>query len=645
MRRMSTPAIPMPPRRSKKRGLHSPRPHADCGHFPKGCGGGQRTFRPAPLLRALVCLASFVASPLGAAEAGGDPPITPAEACGWACTPSYRETIDYIGVLTKRTPLLRLAWFGTSSEGFPLPLVVAAPGGLADPARARASGRPIVLVLGAIHAGEVDGKDASLLLLREIAVGDRAGLLEKVILLIAPIYNADGHERVSPHNRLAQNGPVEGMGFRTNGRGLDLNRDFMKLEAPESRALVGTLFREWRPHVVVDCHVTDGMDFQYVMTHFAGDSPNTPPSLAAYAVRMKEAIDRGVRAAGFPSASFFSLEDLADPAKGLRAWTPTPRFSTPYFEAHNRVSLLAESHAHKPFRDRVAATHALIVSVLEEVARDPGALVAAVSRAEAETLRRVRSGEPFALTAEIADEPEMVDFEAWEHRVVTSEVTGRERVVWSDTPVTHRIPHYARPRPVKQVRLPRGYLMGRAWGHLAEKAWLHGLRVERTVEEARVELETYRVKEMTWAEKPFQGHHLASADVEPRPERRTIAPGAFWIPLDQPSAAVAVFLLEPESPDGLLAWNYFDNVLERKMVVESSVLEAIAAEALRDPATRAAYEEALCSDASMRDDPDRRLWWFYERSPSFDAEVGLYPVFRVTGDLGVRTVEWAPGGR
>lgn len=605
-------------------------------------GGTSRGRAARRLLHAAACLGAMLSAPSEASQQKADELITPAEACGWNCTPSYRETIDYIGALTKRSPLLRLGWFGSSTEGFPLPLVIGAPGRLADPEKARGSGRPVILVLGAIHAGEVDGKDASLLLLREIATGQRAALLDEVILLVAPIYNADGHERVSPHNRMAQDGPVQGQGFRTNGRGLDLNRDFMKMEAPETRALVGNLFRRWRPHVVVDCHVTDGIDFQYVMTHFAGESPNTPPSLAAYLGRMKAAIDRGVRGEGYPSSSFFSLDDLTDPASGQRAWIPTPRFSTPYFEAHNRVSLLAESHAHKPFRERVAATHALLVSILEEAAGDPQALLDAVAKAGAETIRRVQAGESFALTSETTDEPTIVDFEAWEHGVVTSEVTGRPRVVWSRTPVTHRIPFYAKLKPARQVRLPRGYLLGRPWGHLAEKAWLHGLQVERTVEEGLLDVETYRIEGMTWAEKPFQGHHIASASVATRTERRTIPAGSWWIPLDQPSAPVAVFLFEPESPDGLLAWNYFDNLLERKEGVESNVLEAMAAEALADPGVRAAYEAALRADPAMLEDPDRRLWWFYERSPFFDSEVGLYPVFRVTGDLGIRTAPWAP---
>src|SRR5262249_34138608 len=148
-----------------------------------------------------------------------------------------------------------------------------------DAAAASESGLPVVLIFSGIHAGEIDGKDASLALLRDIVTGKRASLLDRMIPLGVPIYNVDGPERVSPNNRMAQDGPVQGMGLRTNERGLDLNRDFAKMESPETAALVGKLFREWRPHVVVDCHVTDGMDFQYEMTYFAGESPDAPAPL------------------------------------------------------------------------------------------------------------------------------------------------------------------------------------------------------------------------------------------------------------------------------------------------------------------------------------------------------------------------------
>ncbi len=622
---------------------------------------GPRRPRRRTARRAAIVLLLLASSSMAAEGSAGDRPrpgespepapgapagelITPAEACAYRCTPGYRETLDYVRRVGRRTPLVRLSFFGESSEGYPLPLVVAAREGRFDPRTARESGLPIVLILSGIHAGEIDGKDASLVLLSEFATGESAALLDHLVLLLVPIYNADGHERIRPSNRLAQDGPVEGMGFRTTGRGLDLNRDFLKAESPETAALLGRLFRLWKPHLVLDCHVTDGQDHRYEMTYFAGEDLNAPAPLRAYVSRIKEAIGRGLREAGHEAAPFWDLDDPGDPNSGVTMWALTPRFSTTYFQARNRVSLLAEAHAHKPFRVRVAATLQTIRSMLEEVAREPEALLSAVRESEAETMRRASSGYLFTLRSEPTGEARTIEYLGWEFDVVPSEVTGRPRVVWSRNPATWRVPLYEKRRPTLQIRVPRGYLLSRAYGHVAEKAHLHGLRVERTLEEAELEVEVYRILEMTRSASPYQGHLPATVKVETRVERRVVPPGTYWIPLDQPDAAVAVWMLEPESPDGLLHWNYFDNILERKMVVSSRMLEEMAADELLDPEVRAAYESALAADPGMKEDPDRRLLWFYDRSPYFDPEVGLYPVLRVTGELGVPVAAWTPAG-
>ena len=568
---------------------------------------------------------------------------TPAEICRYRCTPPYAETLDYIRRLQEASPLVRLSFFGESCEGYRIPLVVAARKERFSPEQARASGLPIVLIVNGIHAGEIDGKDASLALLRDIVTGKRDDLLDRMVLLVVPIYNVDGHERVSPDNRLAQNGPVEGMGFRANGRGLDLNRDFTKMEAPETAALVGRLFREWRPHLVLDNHVTDGIDFQYEMTYFAGEGLNAPAPLLRYVSRVMEAIGKGLAATGHKAARWGDLIDDADPNQGAELWAGQPRYSTGYFEARNRVSLLSETHAYKPFDLRVAATFEMIRAILDHVAADPASLLTAVSDSEAAAARRPTEGFRLTLDAERSKESRPIDYEGWAFRVLTSEVTGERRVIWDTrSPATWRIPLFARFVPTLQAKVARGYLLSRAYAPIAEKAFLHGLRVERTTREAEIDAEVFRVSSMKWEDGSYQGHHEATAEGSYTVEKRAIPPGTYWIPLDQPDAAIAVWLLEPESPDGLLHWNFFDNVLEQKKIVEDHVAERIAADALEDPNVRAEYQRALAADPMMRENSKRRLLWFYRRSRFNDSEVGVYPAFRVTGELGVPTEPWSP---
>ncbi|MBI3450541.1 MAG: M14 family metallopeptidase [Acidobacteria bacterium] len=607
---------------------------------------------PLPLLAVALSMApAALAAPPDQSRPAADL-TTPAEACAYRCTPGYRETIEFLTKLARSSRLVHLSMYGETAEGYPMPMVVAAREMRFTPEAARASGLPVVLVFSGIHAGEIDGKDASLALLRDIVSGKRAGLLDNLILVVVPIYNVDGHERVSPSNRLAQDGPAEGMGFRTNGRGLDLNRDFVKMESPETAALVGRLFRDFRPHVVVDCHVTDGMDFQYEMTYFAGESPNAPAPLRRYVAGMKEAIGKGLAATGHAAAPFGDLENPADPNQGVRMWAPSPRYSTSYFETRNRVSLLAEAHAYKPFAVRVAATYEMLRSILEHVAADPKGLTGAVAASEAESARRATAerGATFGLAFKATDDRVMVDYLGWSFDVVPSEVTGRLRVVWSRRPETFRVPLYASLVATKEVRVPRGYLLSRAYAPLAAKAVLHGLRVSRTLADADLDVEVFRATELAWAAGSYQGHHAAEAKGAWAVERRHVPSGTFWIPLDQPDAPIAMWLFEPESPEGFLAWNAFDNILERKMVVEDPVVERMAAEMLKDQRVRADYERAFPGGAGAAPrDPneadaaaERRLMWFYARSPFFDREVGVYPIARVTSDPGLRTAEWTP---
>ena len=232
----------------------------------------------------------------GAEAAGSAAWQTPAERSGFQSTPSYDETIAFLRRLEARSPALRLGFYGNSGEGRPLPFVVVSREGAFTPQAAQAQDKPIVMIVAGIHAGEIDGKDALLMILRDIALGEASELLDAATLLVVPIYNVDGHERVSPFNRPNQDGPRQGMGFRTTASGLDLNRDHVKLESPEARALVG-LFNAWRPHLHVDTHVTDGVDLEWTLTFVLAEAPRIAPyrdrmiaNIAAAAVDTPEAV-------------------------------------------------------------------------------------------------------------------------------------------------------------------------------------------------------------------------------------------------------------------------------------------------------------------------------------------------------------------
>lgn len=280
---------------------------------------------------------------------------TPAEIDDYRTTPDYPTTVTYLERLSSAYPqTVRIENFGRTGEGRELKIVIASKDALFDPQAIHAAGRPILLVQNSIHAGEMDGKDACLALLRDIVQDrDRAGLLDNVVLVFIPVYNVDGHERRSAYNRINQNGPAE-FGWRANATNLNLNRDYMKADAPETRAFL-RMFRRWMPDFFVDNHVTDGADFQYDVTFGIDTTPDVFPPTADWVRRsVTPELTRRVDAAGhisFPEPVF--LKDDTDPSRGLALHDNPPRFSTGYMILEGRPGMLVELHMLKDYRTRV----------------------------------------------------------------------------------------------------------------------------------------------------------------------------------------------------------------------------------------------------------------------------------------------------
>jgi hypothetical protein len=342
--------------------------------------------RARPGLLVLVVSVWLEASPGLAAGPEVPPELrTRAETSLFRATSTHAETLDYLRLLQARSPHIQLGSFGTSEQGRPMPFVVVSKDGAFTPEAARRLSKPIVLLQGGIHAGEIDGKDALLMLLRDLVLGLRPAVLDRVTLLVVPIYNVDGHERVSRFNRSNQDGPEDGMGFRTNARGLDLNRDHLKLDSAEARALIA-LFNAWRPHLHVDNHVSDGFDHAWVVGYATAEAPQAAPSIDAWVKATLPAVAEATRGAGHPIGPYLELLSSEEPLKGAITPPYRPRYSTGSFALRNRPSILIETHSHKPFRTRVLGNHAWLGALVEQVAKEPGAPVEAVAAAEKRTV-------------------------------------------------------------------------------------------------------------------------------------------------------------------------------------------------------------------------------------------------------------------
>ena len=553
--------------------------------------------------------------------AADHPWITPAEASRFERTPRYDETVAWLRRLTAAAPQLALVSLGRSPEGRDLWMVVASRDGARTPEALRGSGRPTLFVQAGIHAGEIDGKDAGLMLLRDMTVtGAKRDLLDAANLLFVPIFNVDGHERFSAFTRINQRGPREA-GWRTTSRNLNLNRDYAKLDAPETRALVRAL-AAWDPDLFVDVHVTDGADYQYDVT-FGYHGRGWSPEIGAWLDRaFRPAVTADLRAMGHvPGPLIFPIDDQ-DITKGILAAQGQARFSTGYADARHLPGVLVENHALKPYRQRVLGTYVLLESTMRLLGREKAALRRAI---EAD---RARRSDRVALDWKRRDEPpgtfEMLGVE-WKSEGLPG---GNTWPRWTGRPVTLRVPLVNQDAPAATAPRPKAYWIPPAWSEVIDRLQAHGVSFERIAEPRELDLEMYRLQDPKLEAEAFEGHVRVAAKPVAERRREPWPAGSVRVTTDQVLGDLAVLLLEPSSPDSFFQWGFFDEVLQPTEYVEAYIMEPTAEAMLAaDPALRAELEAAVRADPRLSD-PAARRQWLYQRTPFFDERWRLYPVGR-----------------
>ncbi|MEW6323148.1 MAG: M14 family metallopeptidase [Acidobacteriota bacterium] len=517
-----------------------------------------------------------LAAAAAAVTADGQVPAawqTAAERTDYAATTSYDEVLRIVEGLVEAHGHTRWERFGTSEEGRPLPLLMLSDPAVSTPEQAHKLGRPVVFVMANIHAGEVEGKEAALILARRLAAGDLRSLLKRVVVLIAPIYNADGNEKVSVDNRTAQNGPVGGVGTRENAKGLDLNRDYVKLESAEARALVSLLSR-WDPHVVVDLHTTNGSYHGYHLTYAPSLNPNADARLIAYTrERLLPAVQQAVQKkhglrtyfyGNFASESGIAREsprvDPANPGDAVwRTFDHRPRFGNNYIGLRNRIAVLSEAYSYYDFPGRVRVTEVFVEEVLRAVAGDALGVTQLTARVDRETAaaRSLSLGTDFRLAAL----PEPVEILVGDVAERVNPRSGKPMREMTEQAVPVRMKDYGVFEATATRPLPRGWLLPKAYvesGRLAaalERLRQHGVRLQEVVAEGQIDVERSVVVEYTRAERVFQGHREARLRARYEPAQLSVQAGAWYVPASQPLARLAFYLLEAESDDGFVTWN------------------------------------------------------------------------------------------
>ncbi len=574
-------------------------------------------------------LLALLAAPL--AHAAPDL-VTVSERSGFQATGRYDEVVKLCGAFQQAYPKqVKCFQFGTTPEGRPMLALAVNARGVVTPEAVRKANLPVTLIQGGIHAGEIDGKDAGFLALREILEGKTAaGALDKQVLLFVPVFNVDGHERFAKWNRPNQRGPVE-MGWRTTAQNYNLNRDYVKADAPEMQAMLA-LVNAWDPLTYVDLHVTDGAMFQHdvsiqVEPVYSGDPEFRKTGLA---LRTNVIADIG-KQGSMPQSYYMSFKETDDPASGFVDSVSDPRFSTGYFQLRNRMAMLVETHSWKDYPTRVRVTHNAIVSVLEQVAAHGAEWMQAARAADARATRL--AGQRVALTYRTTDKTTMVDFQGYAYTRTMSDVSGMLMTHYDETkPQVWHVPLRDEVVADLQVRAPSaGYVVPAAWAQMvATKLTQHGIvfrKVDKAIDAAPVQ--TFRADQATFAPSSFESHQRLKVEGSWKPEPRNLVKGALFVPIAQPKARLVMALFEPQGPDSLLAWGEFNNAFERKEYMEEYVAEDVAREQMaRDPALAAEFRRKVETDPAFAKNAHARLEFFARRHSSWDERLNLYPVLR-----------------
>jgi len=575
---------------------------------------------------------------LASAPAAAEWP-TYAESTGYDSTPDYAATMSYLHDLARQSRWIHIGTFGTTPRGRPMHYVIVSSDRAFTPSSVTRTNKLVVLIQNGIHSGEIDGKDACLALVRDMAVTkERAALLDSVIPIIIPVFNIDGHEMMSPYNRINQDGPSE-MGFRATGQNYNLNRDYLKVDAPEMRALV-ELWNTWQPHFFIDNHVTDGADFQYALTYTITRHDNGARPVKRWGNEIFVPIVTGkMDEAGEPIFPY--VVTMGRPLReGIIDFVESPRYSTGYAAVRNRPGLLVEMHMLKPYGRRVVANYKMMVAVLELLNEQTHSLRRATFVADSLDEAGLSGAVPLAFTR--ADEPTEVDFLGFEYETRTSEVSGGEWI-WYDTtqPLTMRLPYYNQMIPTLEITAPHAYLIPQEWTEVIERLRLHGIRMQRLDEAVSLAVETYRFDSVSWAAESYEGHHLVRCRTHAVDSQITYPAGTVFVPLAQAGARLIMHALEPDGRDSFFRWGFFDTMLEQKEYSERYASEALAHEMLAtNPAIRAEFEARLESDSAFAADPSARWNFFYEQSPYAEPMLNVYPVGRLMHAAAVKLTKY-----
>ncbi len=503
--------------------------------------------------------------------------ITP-EKSNFEKTSTYTDVMQFLNTIQPMSPNMFIGFIGKSTLGKDIPMVVLANPKISSPEEAKASGKPVVYIQANIHAGEIEGKEVTMMLMRDILLGNKKDLLNNQIIIFVPIYNTDGNDKMAKGLRPSQeNSPLE-TGERENGQGLDLNRDGIKMEAPETNAMIQNILNAWDPQMVVDLHTTNGTWHGYSLTWAPGYlssgekgpyeyTNNTILPYITNQVKTKNDLFFG------PFGDFNTREGW--PVTKFSTYNHHPRYIINQIGLRNRMSILSEAFAHERFYQRINSTYRFVDEILTYCNNNASTIIRINKEAENNAINRVineagkvKKGVRFKMvpTAQPLNHFRTYDYEKYTKADGTSALIKTGKIEHYDN-----VAYYADFKDTVNATLPRGYIIPAAMANIAEHLKKQGAKVSIIEKPQVFEGESFLVEKLNKSPRKFEGHNMASAEGKFIAKEFTAAKGDFLVDLAQPLSNLIFYTLEPQSDDGLLVWNFFDAYLEANNIATQPV--------------------------------------------------------------------------
>ncbi|MFZ1584249.1 MAG: M14 family zinc carboxypeptidase [Saprospiraceae bacterium] len=541
---------------------------------------------------------------------------------------TYAKAIELYKAMAAKDKRIQVNEVGMTDVGIPLHEVIVDINSDFNPGDARRRKKNVLFINNGIHPGEPDGIDATLWLVQDILTDPKkAALLERLVLVIIPVYNIDGALVRNSSLRASQNGPAE-YGFRGNGQNLDLNRDFIKCDTKNAMSF-SELYTKWDPEIFIDNHVSNGADYTYTMTMLASHPDKLGYGQAAFLrTQMLTDLYKRMDIKSFPMCPYVNVWGTT-PDKGLPGFIDSPRYASGYGSLFQSFCFVPETHMLKLYDQRVKATYAFMMSMIEYNAENYVSIK--IERAKAIRDMKVAQKMPVAWEMD-KTKNDTFNFKGYDYAYVNSEVSGLPRLKYfRDKPVTWKVPYYGYANATTMVDVPTSYILPQAYYKVVERMKMNGVKMVKIGQDTVIKGQAYKIIKTESIKNPYESHfgHY-NTQVEPIEVTKQFLKGDYIIPTDQRAKRYIVETLEPQATDSYFNWNFFDGILNRKEGFSDYVFEDEAAELLKkDPSLRTALDKAIEADPTLKTNAFGQLNFIYERSKYGEPWANVYPVVKV----------------